>query len=265
MGKEAISAANNGIIRLLVSYAKPTVLLSSANSSHLNSDLIEMLKSVCRYFNLCCLVSPDCVSLFVEGGGGNFERQPCNLISDLVECLALTSSRHKQQHKSSNSLQNLASFHASIFELLTTFLTANEDKRVADKCIFKITRFWSALSTYLADELLELDLDCTLNINNNNTSNEQLMNVGIKFFAVYFGRLTQLISPSSTSTASKLDIVRENVCLLFDSTNYSNGDSFGSRLCSKLIKIFDKYFLVDSNSTMKVLIFLCFILVLFKI
>lgn len=234
MGKEAITAANNGIIRLLICYTKPTDLLSRSNSI-LKSNIIEMLKSICRYFNICCLINPECVSLFLEGSSG--EKKQINLVNDLVEFLAITSIYEKNNPK-------LSSFYSSVFELLTTFMLTSDDKSVADKCIFKITRFWNVLSTYLVDEILEIETEFS-------SENNELLNVGLKFFAAYFARLTQLISPSSTTP--NIEIVRENVSLLFDSASPSS-ESFGTRLCRKLIKFFDKYFLVDSNSNMKVFI-----------
>lgn len=226
MGKEAISASNNGIIRLLISYARPTDLLSTTNSS-LKSDIIEMLNMICRYFNVCCLINSDCVSLFVEGGGND----QCNLINDLIECLSIASTYEKNNSK-------LNTFYASIFELFTTFMLVNEEKSISNKCIFKITRFWAVLSNYLLDELLELE---------SRSENNELFNIGLKFFSAYFSRLTQLVSPSSI--IPNIETIRENVCLLFDSFGNSN-ESYGSRLCRKLIKLFDKF----SNSNIKALV-----------
>ena len=67
---------------------------------------------------------------------------------------------------------------------------------------------------------------------------------------MYLSKLTQLKENSNAIT-----LLVENISLLFDvpisDSHLSNDQTIGSRLCQHLIKEFDKYFLVDTNQTLK--------------
>ena len=176
-----------------------------------------------------------------------------SFLNDLIECLSITTDRAR-----------FSLLYAAIFELLTTFLllSATDDRLTSqNKCLFKISKFWPLLNSYLVDDLLEFDEDrndddidefdysCVDDESISGVRQRRLLYSGLKFYATYFSKFTQLFS-SSVADAN-FDVVRENIAMFFDQQQQQQ-DTFGARLCRKLIKLFDKYFYVDSNTSMKV-------------
>lgn len=68
---------NNGILRLLISYIKPT-LLNSTNMQLQHENLIDMLKNISNYLMLCCLTENNFIIVLVKEE---------NFLFDLIECL----------------------------------------------------------------------------------------------------------------------------------------------------------------------------------
>lgn len=249
-GVQSISMANDaGIVRLLVSYVKPTGLFS-CSSVHSNQDLIDMLQMICRYFTFASQIDSNFASMLIE--------DQSSFLNDLIECLSITTDRAR-----------FSLLYAAIFELLTTFLllSATDDRLTSqNKCLFKISKFWPLLNSYLVDDLLEFDEDrndddidefdysCLDDDSVSGVRQRRLLSSGLKFYATYFSKFTQLFS-SSVADAN-FDVVRENIAMFFDQQQQQEQgkvvDTFGARLCRKLIKLFDKYFYVDSNASMKV-------------
>ena len=80
-----LSINNNGILRLLIGYVKPT-LVEYDNIKLQYENLIDMLKNICNYLMLCCLLEKNCVIMFAKEE---------NFITDLIECLNVDGSKSK--------------------------------------------------------------------------------------------------------------------------------------------------------------------------
>ncbi|CAF0962770.1 unnamed protein product, partial [Brachionus calyciflorus] len=237
LNKDALMMVNkNSIVKLLVSYVKPLHLLTSCRNAKdfkLSDDLIYMLQMICKYLNLCCQLDQNCVLMFLNESDNN---NRFDLIFDLIECLTINT---KDKIK-------LRPFFSVLFELLSTFLNLNEDKSTIEMCLIVISKCWQILTNYLLNDLLA-DEDSNDQINLN------LIENGLKFYSIYLAKLTQLVNSNSSNN---LKILFDNILYLFD-LNESNLEdkSIGSQLTLKLIKLFDKYFMVDySLSNMKIII-----------
>ena len=80
-----LSINNNGILRLLIGYMKPTLLNSNYDNIKLQyENMIDMLKNICNYLMLCCLLEKNCVIMFAKEE---------YFISDLIECLNVDGSK----------------------------------------------------------------------------------------------------------------------------------------------------------------------------
>lgn len=256
-------ANHNGIISLLVSYVKPMNLFSlkadpndnkrSSNRLNLNDDLVKMLMAICKYLNLCCQIDQNCVFMFVSGqnAGGSIQssnnNNNNNLIYDLIECLGIS-------HSTNVDKCRLEPLFAIIFDLLSTFLSTNEEKHLTESCLFRISKCWTTITSYLTNDLLA---DERLFAENDD---DMLLTNALKFYSIYLSKLTQLINSNENSSTNNQQIMFENITYLFDSLDgddqcHADSDhsnmSFGALLCTKLIKLFDTYFLVDTNPTMK--------------
>lgn len=249
INKEAIMMVNNsGIMSLLVSYVKPITLFNFKNEDgaqnfNVKDDLIEMLAMICRYLNLCCQLDNNCVFMLMKHQNkhqisNKFDSNNSSLVYDLIECLEM-----KIPNKS-----KLRPFLSIVFELLSTFLTINDEKSISESYLFKISKCWTSLTNYLLNDLLNHDHEFK--------ETDDLVCNGLKFYSIYLAKLTQLNSSSSLN--SNVKIIFENIAYLFDSTEPINANdpdsSFGASLCRKLIKLFDRYFLVDTNANMKTII-----------
>lgn len=206
---------------------------------------------ICRYFTFASQIDSNFASMLIE--------DQSSFLNDLIECLSITTDRAR-----------FFLLYAAIFDLLTTFLllSATDDRLTSqNKCLFKISKFWPLLNSYLVDVLLEFDEDrndddidefdysCVDDDSVSGVRQRRLLYSGLKFYATYFSKFTQLFS-SSVADAN-FDVVRENIAMFFDQQQQQKEqgkvvDTFGARLCRKLIKLFDKYFYVDSNASMKV-------------
>ena len=262
---------NNGIISLLISYVKPMNLLTKHSTDKelkLNEDLIDMLEVICRYLNLCCQMDQNCVLMLLKN-------QQNNLVYDLVGCLNINATNKEK----------LKPFYSTLFELLSTFLNYYEDKSIVEKCLIIISKCWLTISNFVLNELLVESKESVyepsqsvkskysnlLSASSSSSSCNQLFENGLKFYSIYLSKLTQLSSDSEN-----IQILSDNISYLFevydvnsiglnicaitnDPSNTSedsdvNSRTLGGSLCRKLIKQFDKYFLVDTNLNLKLII-----------
>ncbi len=283
MSKEAVLMVNNhGIINLLVSYVKPINLLTISNDSsnnRINENIIYMLTWICKYLNLCCQIDQNCVLMLLKSGANNSSNGSSSsnsnnsLVFDLIECLNLNEANKFK----------LKPFYSVLFELLSTFLSQYEDKTIVDSCLIIISKCWLIISSYLINDLLSNDNiqgetngeQYGSNHNDMKQSCASLFENALRFYSIYLAKLTQL-SPDTLgqSTSSRsIRVLCENISYLFDSieisqlsntnsckhdlstseidSSLSNQSSLGAMLTRRLIKLFDKYFLVDTNQSLK--------------
>ena len=275
---------NNGIINLLVSYVKPIHLLAinadTPNNIRMNNT-IYMLTWICKYLNLCCQIDQNCVIMLLK-----CEQQQQlknmnmanNLIFDLIECLNLSEVNKFQ----------LRPFYSVLFELLSTFLSMYDDRTIVDNVLIIISKCWIIISNYMINDLLcneNIASDKITQPRNSGESeeinfssnkddiSENCMNLfenALRFYSLYLAKLTQLTPNSiNSSTNNNIKVLCENISYLFDSIEVSetnnqlinkrmnvenaaeNQNSLGAVLTRKLIKLFDKYFLVDTNLSLK--------------
>ena len=85
-----LMATNSGILNLLISYVKPVNLLSKDNSYavnerdwRMNEEIVDMLYMICRYFNICCDIDPNFISILLKNNSQN------NLVYEIIECLSI--------------------------------------------------------------------------------------------------------------------------------------------------------------------------------
>jgi hypothetical protein len=272
-------ANNHGIINLLVSYVKPINLLtmSSDNNNHkINDNIIYMLTWICKYLNLCCQIDQNCVLMLLKSGSNSSSGgSNSNLVYDLIECLNLSEANKFK----------LKPFYSVLFELLSTFLSHYEDKAIADDCLIIISKCWLIISSYLINNLLSNQYiqgdPCSKQYPSNRDDIKEscasLFENALRFYSIYLAKLTQLTPESSTPRSSSnrnIRVLSENISYLFDSieisqltnTNSCRNDvsmseiessdqsSLGAVLTRKLIKLFDKYFLVETNQSLKQII-----------
>jgi hypothetical protein len=290
MNKEAIMMVNNyGIINLLVSYVKPINLLTINTDSHnhrINDNIIYMLMWICKYLNLCCQVDQNCVLMLLRQSssgqhGASSNSSTNNLVYDLIECLNLSEV---------NKLK-LRPFYSVLFELLSSFLSMYEDRTIVENCLIIISKCWLIISSYLINDLLGSgdsgDVSGgaaggveqrALDHDDARESCASLFENALKFYSIYLAKLSQLspemVRSASSNCSHSLQVLCKNIAYLFDSieisqvnggrtdmsTTLGGGDessqrsSLGAVLTRRLIKLFDKYFLVDTNQNLKQII-----------
>ncbi len=274
LNKEAILMVNNhGIINLLVSYVKPVNLLtmnSDSNNQTLNENIIYMLTMICKYLNLCCQIDQNCVLMLLkfQNSQAKIHKITNNLVYDLIECLNLNDINR----------QKLKPFYCVLFELLSTFLNFYDDRIIVENCLIIISKCWLIISNYLIHDLLSGEIpdlsSCNSELDNEENSYSNLYESSFKFYSIYLAKLTQIMPSSNFNSASmnqNLKILCDNISYLFDSIEINDANqtilnescyesdmpsqnSLGSVLTRKLIKLFDKYFLVDTNMNLKQII-----------
>lgn len=232
----------HSIVKLLISYVKPLHLLTSCRGKkeiRLNEDLIYMLKTICKFLNLCCQLDQNCILMFL-----NDNQHPTNnrfnLVFDLIECLTINSSDKFK----------LKPFFGVLFDLLSTFLSLNDDKSTVEMCLIVISKCWQILTGYILNDLL-----CDPSSDSITLS---LIESALKFYSIYLAKLTQLVNSNSSTN---LKILFDNILYLFDYSNCKTDgeidpkNSIGAQLAKKLIKKFDEFFMIENAAhSMKTII-----------
>ncbi len=258
--EEALILVNkNSIISLLTSYVKPVSLLTKNRKSlnndsqselKLNENLIEMLQYILIYFNLCCQMDQNCVIALLKTQSNHK-----NMVHDLVESLSLNA----------NNKDKLRPFFSILFELLSTFLNYYDDKAIVENCLIIISRSWLIISDFILNEILDENSSKRDNLENLAVKStmdiyqSQLFENSLKFYSIYLSKLAQLCNESEN-----IQILNDNIAYLFDLIdeeghfNHKSEDpstkTLGGKMCKKLIKQFDKYFLVNTNQNFKLII-----------
>ena len=106
-----------------------------------------------------------------------------------------------------------------------------------------LSKCWQTITNFIINEIL---VDENKEADDEET-NKRLFENSLQFYAVFLSKLIQLGEKSS-----KILLLAENVTYVFDEE--LNGSSLGSLLCQRLIKQFDKYFLVETNPSAKLIV-----------
>jgi hypothetical protein len=229
----------------------------ATNGLKLNENLIDMLQSILIYFNLCCQMDQNCVIILLKTQSNNK-----NLVYDLNECLNIQAVNKEKMRP----------LYSVLFELLSTFLSFYDEKHLVENCLIIISRSWLIISDFLLNEILddptgknlkenkELVLDSKFTIRSTmDIYQSQLFENSLRFYSIYLSKLAQLCEESE-----KIQTLSDNIAYLFDLIDENQQHSLqpdescfrtlGGRLCKKLIKQFDKYFLVSTNQNFKIII-----------
>ena len=106
-----------------------------------------------------------------------------------------------------------------------------------------LSKCWQTITNFIINEiLLEENKEAA-----DEETNKRLFENSLQFYAVFLSKLIQLGEKSS-----QILLLAENVTYVFDEE--LNGSSLGSLLCQRLIKQFDKYFLVETNPGAKLIV-----------
>jgi hypothetical protein len=139
-----LSINNNGILRLLIGYVKPT-LVNFENIKLQYENLIDMLKNICNYLTLCCLMEKNCVIMFTKE---EF------FIPDLIECLNVDGSKGNFDYYNNHHFScfifiteaKLKYFYSSVFDLLGIFLSF-DDVSIVNHITNSLLKRWSAITS----------------------------------------------------------------------------------------------------------------------
>jgi hypothetical protein len=145
-------------------------------------------------------------------------------------------------------------FFSSLFELLTTFLIHYDDKSIIEHCLIVMSKCWLTISRFILNELLIDKCEQAIRCDAASLSHNQLFENALQFYSIYLSCLTQLSGESE-----RIQTLCEKMSCLFDyeyektseHANESSSKTLGTQLCSNLIRQFDKYFIVDTNQTLK--------------
>jgi hypothetical protein len=179
-----------------------------------------MLYMICRYLNLCCDLDPSCLLLV-------FTTTNSSIVHDLVECLLISASNKRR----------LQPFLASLFQLLAKLVTSATSS--IDTLLVALANSWHNITAYILDEVLLADA----------VQSTDLYEQSLQFYSCFLSKLSLLSDKSSEAAALLADVT----CVL-DTKQELRSASLGTELCKRLIKEFDKNFLVDTNPTTKLII-----------
>ena len=148
----------------------------------------------------------------------------------------------------------MSPFLSILFDLLITFLNYDNEKSIYELFLVSISKCWVNITEYLLKELL-VDKEKTKfstmkhKYLNDSQSFKQLFQNALQFYSIYLSKLTQLSERTKT-----ISLIVQNVSCIFDLNENDDQAALGTQLCQQLIKQFDKYFLVETNQNLKLII-----------
>jgi len=143
-------------------------------------------------------------------------------VNDLVECLTISASNKSR----------IKPFLTSLFQLFTKLL--NSSGTTIDNFLATLATSWQNITVYVLDEVLNLGT----------VEMSDLYEHCLQFYSCFLSKLS-ILSEKSALVAGLLS----NITTVFDCDR-----GLGAEMCKRLIKEFDKNFLVDTNQNTKLII-----------
>lgn len=172
----------------------------------------------------------------------------------------------------------LKPFLSLLFELFTKFLNYTDDRQLLESFLLTFTKTWQNITSYILTDILPTARSSTSNnstgakkavsiIQYKNNSdvyfnqqseepNSRLYDSSLQFYSCFLSKLSSLSEKST-----RISGLVANVTSIFDAVSNETErveatvtESLGSQLCDRLIKEFDKNFLVETNQNVKLII-----------